>query len=691
MKDILYIGNSDRMIKFLLESPDFCLKKVICEKKKMSQKICSLSLKIPIIGIEDKKQLTEVIADTKITVAIMYDFGIIVPKDIIEKIDVYNFHPGNLKRNRGSSPINWSILLGEQETEMSVYKISDKIDLGILVAAKRCRIYEDDIPSKLRIRLEHTIPELLFTLSEFLKGKFKGRLIEEGIYRRRIVESDYTIDLKKDSISTIKQKIYSQADYKGAILMFGGERQYIRNLKELEKFKYQKMDGLNNKKEINQMKILVSGLLSLHWGRIEYGNIGNYYIVVPLFRKLHEYFPNAEIVTTLQLTDEFCEKENIIKLPWECYYAWRKDSIDTKEALEELAIAEIYHTTGELVRHTRFIDEVLESDLVIDFSGDMWGDNSDGMGENRFLVDLLKFRTVQLLGKKNIMFASSPGPVTEKKTLELAKQVYRNFDLVINREAFSIDIMKKLGFDITNTYSCACPAYLFSENYYPEKVDDQVICRNEGIQKDVKNIGFILATYSLPGHSFDDWSRNDEDFKDYVDLIEHIINEKHERVVLISHSNGFELPPNFKRTHWRDYKMICQLYDILERRGNIDMNYLWKVDNLYYPWEMHTLIGNLDMLISGRVHGAVAGLEQAVPTLAFDYKNGPLAHKMYGFFEVIGMEEWVISREDFDFVKYFDRMYDNLETVSEKLRQNYDAVVEKVEEGFRKIKELMEE
>ena len=103
------------------------------------------------------------------------------------------------------------------------------------------------------------------------------------------------------------------------------------------------------------------------------------------------------------------------------------------------------------------------------------------------------------------------------------------------------------------------------------------------------------------------------------------------------------------------------------------------------------MIGNLDMLISGRVHGAVAGLEQAVPTLAFDYKNGPLAHKMYGFFEVIGMEEWVISREDFDFVKYFDRMYDNLETVSEKLRQNYDAVVEKVEEGFRKIKELMEE
>ena len=62
------------------------------------------------------------------------------------------------------------------------------------------------------------------------------------------------------------------------------------------------------------MRILVTGLTTLHWGRLEYGNIGNYYIIVPLFRKLHAYFPDAEIRTTLQLTDEFVEKENINKL-----------------------------------------------------------------------------------------------------------------------------------------------------------------------------------------------------------------------------------------------------------------------------------------------------------------------------------------------------------------------------------------
>lgn len=438
------------------------------------------------------------------------------------------------------------------------------------------------------------------------------------------------------------------------------------------------------------MRILVTGLATLHWGRIEYGNIGNYYIVVPLFRNLHEYFPESEIATTLQLTDDFCERERILKLPMECYYGWRENRTDTREALEELAIAEIYQATGTCIGTTRFIEEVMKSDLVIDFSGDMWGDNSSGMGENRFLVDLLKMRTVQLLNKKNIMFASSPGPVTEERTLALAKLVYRNFDMVLNREAFSVKILEEEGFDISHTYHCACPAYLFDKTYYPMPVNGDEIAHNEKLIHDRKNIGFILTTYSLPGRSFDEWERENEDFGAYVEFIEYIINEKCERVVLISHSNGFELPPNFKRTHWRDYKMICQLYDILEKRGNIDMNLLWKVDHLYEPWEMHALIGKLDMLISGRVHGAVAGLEQGVPTLAFDYKSGPLAHKMYGFFDVIDMKDCVIPRDDFHFIKYFNHVYDNLDHISERLKENLYFVKKKVAFGFSKIKELME-
>ena len=196
------------------------------------------------------------------------------------------------------------------------------------------------------------------------------------------------------------------------------------------------------------MNILVTGLTTLHWGRLEYGNIGNYYIIVPLFRGLHRTFPEATISTTLQLTEDFAKRERIKVLPLDLYYGWRDNHVDTTAALQELGIAQLYSDTGHLLEETAFITEVMRTDLIIDFSGDMWGDNSERMGENRFLVELLKIRTAQLLGKKTVLFASSPGPVTNEDVLELAKTVYANYVSVINRESYSIAITRPFHFSI---------------------------------------------------------------------------------------------------------------------------------------------------------------------------------------------------------------------------------------------------
>lgn len=43
------------------------------------------------------------------------------------------------------------------------------------------------------------------------------------------------------------------------------------------------------------MNILLIGQCSLHWGRMEFGNIGNYYIIEPFIRELHQTFPAAKI------------------------------------------------------------------------------------------------------------------------------------------------------------------------------------------------------------------------------------------------------------------------------------------------------------------------------------------------------------------------------------------------------------
>jgi colanic acid/amylovoran biosynthesis protein len=436
------------------------------------------------------------------------------------------------------------------------------------------------------------------------------------------------------------------------------------------------------------MKVFVTGLASLHWVRLEYGNIGNYYIIAPLFRMLHKMFEGAEISTTFQLTPSFYKSYNLTVLPLDYYYAWSGD--DLNQALKEYAAAEIFSSTGALPEtEIPYIETVLSSDIIIDVSGDMWGDNCEGMGDNRFLVELLKIRTAQLLNKPVVLFASSPGPVTESQWVAFAKKVYAEYTLVANRENTSKQVMEKSGFDISNTQSYACPAFLFDSSYYPYLVDADALCNEAGFSPERLNIGIVLAAYSFSGHSFEIWKREDKDFLPFAKLIEHIIGKKNQNVILLAHSGGFELPPNFKRIPWRDHKMQSRLYEVVEKRGSADLRYLTINDRIYDPWEIHALIGKFDILVSGRVHGAVAGLSQYVPTLAIDYKNGPLAHKTRGFFELAGMEKHVIPRDDLDFTEHFDNLFDNRQTVKKQLQTAIPKIRKKSLESFEILASLV--
>ena len=116
------------------------------------------------------------------------------------------------------------------------------------------------------------------------------------------------------------------------------------------------------------MRIFVIGQTSVHWGRKEFGNIGNYYVTESFFRQVHKVFSNAHIYTTIQLTEEFCEREKVECVPLELYYNWNDNDLDT--ALIEYSTAIIYQKTKTLVRTTPFIEEVIKSGLVIDHSGD---------------------------------------------------------------------------------------------------------------------------------------------------------------------------------------------------------------------------------------------------------------------------------------------------------------------------------
>lgn len=431
------------------------------------------------------------------------------------------------------------------------------------------------------------------------------------------------------------------------------------------------------------MKILIIGQCTLHWGRMEFGNIGNFYIMEPFFRLLHETFPNADIKTTFQMSDSFCKREDVECVPMELYYGWNDDF---NLASRELEIALSYQENGVQTESTPYIDLVKQMDLVIDFSGDIWGDNADFLGDDRFYVGLVKDRVAQIFAKKTAMIAGSPGPFSEGKNLEFAREVFENFDIVTNRESISKGLLEDYGFNTTRTESLTCPAFRFQ----PSSVNEIKNFNKVGdiISNERESIGFLICGWNFINGPFDKWPRPDSDYDVFVEALEKFSNEVDADIYLMSHSNGFPIPPaDFKLIHGRDYPIMKQLQRILEQRGKAKN--IFMLDEVYDAWQTKAILGQFDAVISGRVHAAVGAMSQNVPTVVIDYGHEPKAHKLRGFTESAGQLNYLSQPDEpNDLYNKMLKLWENKEEVKSSLKITIPKVKAKAKENFSSLKSL---
>ncbi len=432
------------------------------------------------------------------------------------------------------------------------------------------------------------------------------------------------------------------------------------------------------------MKILVTGLCTLHWGRLQYGNVGNYYIIEPLFRELHRVFPEGEIATTFQMTEEFILKEKITVLPMEWYYAWREDEI-------ELAKSEYEAVKNKDIIKTPFAEYVKNCDLVINVSGDMWGDNAEHVGRGRFLVDLYKMGTAQLLGKKTVLFGGTPGPFNEEESKEFAKEIFKQFALVVNREPVSNKNLKDWGFFVDKVKDFACPAFL----YEPE-LDEE----NKRLAKDIIStirdekplIGFTIGGFNMPIGPYDMWPRDEWQYNVFAEIVENMINVLDAKVVFISHTNGFILPPNFELINGRDFLILNQLYEIILKRGKLkDANNLVIIDKPYLPEMVKTIIGSFDMMVTGRVHASVAAISQNIPTVFLTYEQSFIpSTKMYGFASLCEVGEYVCEPTNAEeMIRLVDDCYKKREEIRTRLNNRIPEVKQYARNAFDAMRELV--
>jgi len=436
------------------------------------------------------------------------------------------------------------------------------------------------------------------------------------------------------------------------------------------------------------MKILILGLTSSRLGGMEYHNLGNYAIMEPLIIQLKNQFPLAKISTSIQMSDEFCEKFGITSLRDKRF--WTYGLITGITTAKDLALAftwvagqKIFNADIQLlIRRSKLLREIYDSDIVIDFSGDIYGDNA---GNRNFLEDNAEMIMSKMMGKPVVLFIGSPGPFTSSWRRILAKSVLNRIDMITNREPISTEVLKDLGITNIPIYDTACPAFLFEKRNDTEMEN---ILRGEGLLPKTKPlVGLIICGWNMAEPPFSKLPRKEYELRPFVELIHYILDNHDMNILLMSHQNRTDEEGNLIRGN--DHAIIDQIFTMLKEE-DIDTNRIFMLQGLFDASTSKSIIGTCDVVISGRIHGAVAGISQCIPTIIIDYGHEPKAHKLQGFAQITGMGEYICNpASSEDMIKKFEKCYGNISNIRKNLERRMPGVKARAKENFTLINNLL--
>ena len=332
--------------------------------------------------------------------------------------------------------------------------------------------------------------------------------------------------------------------------------------------------------------------------RLEYGNIGNWYIASATLQALARR--GFRVRTTWQIAPA---------------------------TLRRLGLAQSIEI---LPRDYMSLDGV---DLYVDLHGGLWGYNSLLLGVDRLQASMAQTAAAQAAGIPTAMIGSSPGPFeTLHKEFRRAQHVFDEYDLVVARDAVSLDALTAQGVAGTSALVRPCPSVLFDEPATPDGLAEAD--RLRAFARGRPMIGIAVSAWNLPRSSWDATRFSTEQIGPLVELVT-ALADADVVVVVVSHSNGFSVDSGLlRRLPGRDRLIVDALAALI---GCAEGNVFFVRDLV--PADMHTVIGCLDGLVAGRVHAGMAAVSQGVPVQFLDYLNGPPALKVSGFAGVLGQVE----------------------------------------------------
>jgi len=211
LKKIIAIG---WIPKAVITQPD----KPIGRKQTLEESpVKKLALKHNIVVLQPEKlknneEIVQKIKNLNPNLIVVAAYGKIIPKNIlgIPKYGCLNIHGSLLPKYRGASPIQYTILNGDEKTGVTIILIDEKMDHGPLIASSELKIKKLKLNYKeLSEKLAKLGAELLIKiLPNWVKGEIEPvpQNHNKATYTKIIRKKDGLIDWNK-SAKKIEQKI----------------------------------------------------------------------------------------------------------------------------------------------------------------------------------------------------------------------------------------------------------------------------------------------------------------------------------------------------------------------------------------------------------------------------------------------------------------------------------------------------
>ncbi len=225
------------ILETLAQIPDFDVISVITQpdrpvgrKRKITPppiKISAKNLGINVLQPENKKELKELLKDTKADFFIVVAYGMIIPQNILDipKYGSINIHYSLLPKYRGASPIQESLLRGDKETGVTLIKMDEELDHGPILFIKRIKIEDDDNLTTLSIKLTTLSSQVLpLALEDIVEERLKPieQPHDQATYCKKIKKSDGEINWDKTA-EEIKNMIRAYTPWPSVFTKIGGK------------------------------------------------------------------------------------------------------------------------------------------------------------------------------------------------------------------------------------------------------------------------------------------------------------------------------------------------------------------------------------------------------------------------------------------------------------------------------------